>query len=169
METLVPRKAPWWRTPAFFSYWLPPVLWCGAILAFSGDLGSSGNTLGLLRWLLSFLPSLSPGQLPVLHFYLRKAGHVLAYAALSFLWFRAVRGELSLSPRQAFFWALGLSLLVSLADEGHQSFFGTRTGCLADVGLDFSAAFLAALVCGLAWPRRPRPGSGPEDARRRQE
>jgi VanZ family protein len=156
----VPGKAPWWRTPAFFSYWLPPVLWCGAILAFSGDWGSSGNTLGLVRWLLSFLPSLSPDQLLVLHFYVRKAGHVLAYGILSCLWLRALRGELPLRPPKAFFWALGLSLLVSLADEGHQSFFASRTGCLADVGLDFSAALLAALLCGLAWPGRPRPGSG---------
>jgi VanZ family protein len=113
-----------------------------------------------VRWLLSFLPSLSPDQLLVLHFYVRKAGHVLAYGILSCLWLRALRGELPLRPPKAFFWALGLSLLVSLADEGHQSFFASRTGCLADVGLDFSAALLAALLCGLAWPGRPRPGSG---------
>jgi VanZ family protein len=160
----MPGKALWWRNPNFFSYWLPPVCWGGAILALSGDLGSSGNTLGLLNWLLSLLPAFSPDQLPMLNFYVRKAGHVLAYAALSCLWFRALRGGRSLRPRQAFFGALSLSLLVSLADEGHQSFLTSRTGCLADVALDFSAALLAALGCGLAWP-----GPRPKDARPRQE
>jgi VanZ family protein len=117
--------------------------------------------MGLLRWLLSWIPSLSPGQIMVIHAYLRKVGHVLAYGFLYFLWFRAFQGNLYFSPKKSFLWALGLSLLVSLADEGHQGLYRTRSGSLTDVGLDFSAALLAALLTGIFWPARSRPGPAP--------
>jgi VanZ family protein len=159
-RNLVPVKAAWGRTPTFLSYWLPPVLWCTMVLLCSGDWGSSGNTLGLIGWLLSWIPSLSPGQIMVINAYVRKAGHVLVYGIVSFLWFRAFQGNLYYGPKQSFLWALGLSLLVSLVDEGQQGLYLTRSGSLTDVGLDFSAALLAALLCGIFWPTRSRPGSG---------
>ena len=124
----------------------------------SGDLGSSGNTLSLVRWLLSWMiPSLSPAQVLVIHGYLRKCGHVFAYGVLYFLWFRAFQGNLHYSPKKSFLWALGLSLLLALADEGHQSLYQARTGGLGDVGLDFSASLLAALLTAISWRPRPRP------------
>jgi len=154
-------KAAWLRTPVYFSYWLPPLLWCAMVLLFSGDWGSSRHTLGLLRWLLSWIPSLSPAQINMIHYYCRKSGHVLAYGILYFLWFRAFQGNLHYSVKNAALWSLGLSLLVALTDEGHQAMLGSRSGSLQDVGLDFSAALLAAWLTTIFWRPRPRPKPGP--------
>jgi VanZ family protein len=150
-------KAAWLRTLVFYSYWLPPLLWGTVVLLFSGDWGSSGHTLGLLRWLLSWIPSLSPAQIMAIHSYFRKSGHVLAYGILYFLWFRAFQGHLSYRVKNAALWSLGLSLLVALVDEGHQAMITSRGGSLQDVGLDFSAALLAALLTAIFWRSRPRP------------
>ncbi len=57
--------------------------------------------------------------------------------------------------------ALGLSLLVALVDEGHQAMIRIRGGSLQDVGLDFSAALLAALLTGIFWRPRPRQKPSP--------
>jgi VanZ family protein len=154
-------KAAWLRTPIFFSYWLPPLFWCTVVLVFSGDWGSSRHTLGLVRWLLSWFPSLSPAQFKMFHFYFRKSGHVLTYGILYFLWFRAFQGHLCYRVKKAALWSLGLSLLVALMDEGHQAMIRSRGGSLQDVGLDFSAALLAALLTAIFWRPRPRPTPGP--------
>ncbi|MFZ5452482.1 MAG: VanZ family protein [Thermodesulfobacteriota bacterium] len=71
----------------FLYYWLPPLLWLGAILSLSGDPGSANNTRIILNWLLSWFPSLSLTQVDLLRFYLRKTGHAVAYGFLYFLWF----------------------------------------------------------------------------------
>jgi VanZ family protein len=151
-------KAAWWRNPVLFSYWLPPVLWCAGVLMFSGEWGSSRNTLGLVGWLLSWISSFSLGRLMEINTFLRKVGHVLAYGILYFLWFRAFQGNLYYSAKKSFLWALGLSLLVALVDEGHQSLYRTRGGSFTDVGLDFSASLLASLLTAIVWPIRSRPG-----------
>jgi VanZ family protein len=143
-----------WRNCTFFSYWLPPALWCAGILVLSGDWGSSTNTLGLMEWLLSWFPPLSPAQIQDINSYLRKVGHVLAYGTLYFLWFRAFRGHLIYSANRAFLLALGLCLLLSLLDEGHQSLLQNRSGHFQDVGLDLSAALLGAGITAAFWPRK---------------
>jgi len=141
------------RTSGVISRWLPPVLWAVLILLMSGDWGSAEHTLGWVRWFLSWLPSLTPEQVNVIHEYSRKAAHLLTYGFLYALWFRAFRGNLS-GPIRSFLWALGLSLLISLLDEGRQSLYQTRGGRLPDVGLDFCGALLGALFTAIF--RRPR-------------
>jgi hypothetical protein len=130
----------------FFCYWLPPLLGTAGILALSGDLGSSRHTRELMEWLLSWFPFLKMGPIVESQGYFRKAGHILAYGGLYFLWFRAWLWRLSPRRRAAILWSLALCLLTALTDEGHQSFFTSRTGCLSDVALDFGAAALAALA-----------------------
>jgi VanZ family protein len=126
--------------------WSPPLLWGLAILALSGDLGASRNTLGLLQWLLSVIPDLSPDQIASLHGALRKLGHMLAYGVLCFLWYRAYKSQW---PKRHWFClvlAVVSSLLVALLDEGHQSLAGTRSGSLTDVGWDLAGAVLSSLI-----------------------
>jgi VanZ family protein len=120
-----------------------------------------------MRWLLSLVSSLTPTQIKVIHFYLRKTAHVMTYGVLYFLWFRAFQGHLGYSVRKSFFWSLGLSLLISALDEGHQSLFRTRGGKIEDVGLDLSAALLAAWLTAVFWQRpfRLQPASGQGAAR----
>lgn len=130
----------------FCSYWLPPLVWGVAILAFSGDMGSSQQTLAWVKWLVSPLVTLSPSQLELLHKFLRKLGHLLAYGTLSFLWFRTLKGHLHWGLRRSFLGALPLCLLVASLDEGYQSWCSSRSGSLWDVALDMGGAALAAFL-----------------------
>jgi VanZ family protein len=150
---MAPVKA-FWRDPYFLHYWLPPILWGLAIMAMSGDVASTQNTFGLLKWLLSRFVALKPAQINMINFYLRKAGHAMAYGLMYFLWFRAFRGHLGAGPGRSFFYALGLCLLVSVMDEGHQSFTKFRGGAGSDVLLDLSGATLAALISFAVWTPR---------------
>jgi VanZ family protein len=144
------------RTRNFFSYWLPPLLGTAAIMAMSGDWGSASHTLGLVRWFLSWLTFLSPEQVKVVHVYLRKAGHVMVYGTLYFLWFRAYQGHLRCSLNKAFLWSLGLCVLAAVLDEGHQALYPSRSGCVADVALDSAGSVLGAMVTFAFWtPRGP--------------
>lgn len=93
----------------------------------------------------------------MIHGYLRKAGHFLGYAFLYFLWFRAFQGHLRYGLKKSFLLALGLSLGLALADEGHQEILASRSSSLWDVALDMSGVFLAALICATLWNlQRPK-------------
>lgn len=133
----------------FSLYWLPPLAVTLGILIFSGDLGSSANTQKWLQWLLSWLPFLGEEQFREGQGYLRKAGHITAYATLYFLWFRVWLWRISPRRGSAILWSLALCLLTALLDEGHQAMWPSRTGCLSDVALDFGAAAVAALAFSL--------------------
>ena len=122
-----------------------------AVLCMSGDLGSGKNTLGILKWLLSWFVALEPAQLAMINFYVRKTGHFLAYGLMYFLWFRAFRGSADYGPWRACLWALGFSLLFASADEGRQWFYASRGASICDVLLDMSGAGLAALISGAVW------------------
>lgn len=122
----------------------------------SGDVASAKNTVGLLKWLLSWFVALKPAQINMVNFYLRKTGHAVAYGLMYFLWFRAFRGHLGAGPGRSFLCALGLCLLVSMTDEGHQSLTRLRGGSGYDVVLDLSGASLAALITFAVWTPRPK-------------
>jgi VanZ family protein len=144
------------RDGDFLGSWLPPLLWCGAILALSGDLGSANNTQGILNWLLSWFPPLSLTQIDFLNYFLRKTGHAVAYGSLYFLWFRAFRGYLGYPFWRAFLWSLALCLVVAGLDEIHQSLFSCRTSSIRDVALDMGGASLSALITSIFWTPRVR-------------
>ena len=133
----------------FCLYWLPALVFTSGILVFSGDLGSSANTKKVLEWLLSWLSLPGLEQMEEAQGYLRKTGHILAYASLYFLWFRALLWRFAPRRGPAILWALALCLLTALLDEGHQALFPSRTGCFSDIALDFGAAALAALAFSL--------------------
>jgi VanZ family protein len=148
---------PIWRKPHFLYYWLPPMLWGLAVLSLSGDAGSATNTRHLLQWLLSGLVTVNPAQLGLINAWFRKTGHVLAYAGLYFLWFRAFRDSAGFGGWRACLWSLGFCLLFSSADEGRQWFHSSRGASARDVLLDMSGAGLAALITGALWTRAPGP------------
>jgi VanZ family protein len=147
------------RSRGFLWYWLPPLAWCGIVLGLSGDLGSSQQTSGILKWLLSWLPPLSQAQFDRIHFYFRKTlGHFGNYAFVYFLWFRAFRGQKGYRRMRAFFWSLGLCLGLALLDEGHQALFTSRGSSLRDVALDLAGASTAALITSIFWTPRQAAG-----------
>ena len=117
----------------------------------SGDLGSGKNSLGILKWLLSWFVDLEPAQLKMINFYVRKIGHFLAYGIMYVLWFRAFRGQAHYGPRRACLWSLGFCLFHASMDEGRQWFYASRGASISDVFLDMSGAGLAALIAAAVW------------------
>ena len=132
------------------------MLWGLAVLSLSGDLGSDPNTRHLLQWLLSGFVTVNPAQLNLINFCLRKTGHVLAYACMYFLWFRAFRGYADYGPWRACLWSLGFCLLFSSADESRQWFYPSRGASVYDVLLDMSGACLAAVITAALWTPGPK-------------
>ncbi len=134
------------------------------VLVFSGDLGSSQKSLNILKWLLSWISSLTLTQISLVNAYFRKTfGHFCAYGFLYFLWFRAFRAHLRRPHWRACLWSLAICLGTGLLDEGHQAFFLSRGSSLMDVALDMSGAATVALIISLVRPAmgRPEPGRGP--------
>lgn len=134
------------------AHWLPPVFWMGVILALSSDTGSAEQTtrllLPLLQWLL---PWATPAQLDPVHLLARKTGHLVEYAVLAALWFRAFARGRGLAPRASSWLALAISLAWAFLDEWHQSTLFSRTGSAWDVAIDGVGAVAALAAARLGW------------------
>ncbi len=151
-----------WTYIRFLSHWWPPVAWGLAILAFSGHLGASSNTLALLHHLLDLFPSLSPEAIASLHVAMRKVGHLTAYAILYLLWYRALRFHLPGRPWLTCLAAFGLCALIASLDESRQALSQVRHGSVSDVWLDLTGAALGAFLVPGLW--RPAKNSPPPAA-----
>jgi VanZ family protein len=134
------------RMKAFCNYWAPPLFLSTAILIFAGDLGADHNPRFIIPILQALFPTLSLTQLNLIHFYIRKAGHFLAYALLLTTWVRAWKWRLGFTLGKAEIVSLMIVLLVAVLDEGRQSFYPSRGGSPWDVLLDMSGAFTAAII-----------------------
>jgi VanZ family protein len=138
--------------------WIAAVLWLIVIAIESTAWLSAHNTSRILYPLLHFLFGLDWQQFEVWHFFIRKGGHVVGYAILSILLFRAWRATLPVannSPwtlRWGSIAVLGTAIVASL-DEWHQSFIPSRTGRWQDVVLDTCAGIGAQVILLLsrAW------------------
>jgi VanZ family protein len=148
---------------------LPALLWLATIAVFSTQFFGAGNTGATLRGVLRFLNiSISEPQFQVLHYLVRKAAHFSAYAALSALFFRALRG----TDAYPLIWKLRYALIplaicfvTASSDEIHQTFTKGRTGNWHDVMLDMiGAAFIQVAILfatGTRWAQsRWRDGAG---------
>ncbi|MCL5023119.1 MAG: VanZ family protein [Nitrospirae bacterium] len=134
-------------------HWLPVFLWMGFIFWMSTETFSARNTSLLIGSLLFFLaPSLSPAEVAAVQGVIRKSGHLIEYAILAMLLFRAFRGG---SGERTVRWSLCSLFVVALyaaGDEFHQSFTAARTASLRDVGIDTLGGILALGVSAL-WRR----------------
>jgi len=135
--------------------WIAAILWLIVIAIESTALLSSSNTSRILYPLLHYLFGLDWDHFEVWHFFIRKGGHVVGYAILSILAFRAWRetfpalGNPPWTARWASIAVLMTAFVASL-DEWHQSFIPSRTGRWQDVVLD-SCAGIAAQLLLLLW------------------
>jgi VanZ family protein len=137
----------------FLRYQAPAILWSSAILWASADFFSSQHT-GF--WLHDFLANifgrdLPPHEISVFHLYIRKTAHLIEYAILGALNFRALRRDST--RRWSLSWALlAVALATSIAgiDEWHQTFIPSRTGTPQDVLLDACGATLAQVLIRLS-------------------
>lgn len=131
--------------------WIAAILWLIVITIESTSYLSSHETSRILYPILHFLFGINYSDFEPWHHLLRKTGHVVGYALLSFFLFRAWRETLP-SPshtRWRLRWTniavLG-TLIVASLDEWHQSYLPSRTGRWEDVVLDTSAGIGAQVL-----------------------
>jgi len=118
----------------FAKQWLPVILWAAVILMASNDAFSSDNSR---EWLDMFLGGYAS---ETLNFTVRKLSHVVEYAILGALAWRAGR-------RAAL--AVAVAVAVALFDETRQTLTVSRSGSLWDVLLDTAGA--SAAVAAATW------------------
>jgi VanZ family protein len=151
--------------------WWPVVFWLGVIRAESTDTASSANTGALLYKVLSTIaPHVEPSFVEQLNAVLRKTGHFLGYALLSWLVLLALRNTNRDRLRDVLrrpwgiylrdYWRLEWALLAILLtivtaafDEIHQTFLPSRTGRWQDVVLDSCGAVVMQVLLYL-WSTR---------------
>ena len=103
----------------FLYYWLPPVLWMSFIF-----LLSSRHRIGL-------------SEVYMYNFIIFKSLHMIEYAALFFMLFRAINKTFTnVSKKNALMIAVVLAILYGISDEVHQTFVPTREGTIRDIGID---------------------------------
>lgn len=141
------------RALKLLQYWLPPVFWMTVIFSASCDAQSYQHSSTLVEPLLHWLfPRMPLEQVQLIHHLLRKCAHMMEYALLVWLLWRAVRLSRPYPPRP-WNWteaalALGMVLLYSSTDELHQCFIPGRTGQVSDVAVDVAGA---ALGLAMLW------------------
>src|SRR5207244_2961285 len=134
----------------------PLGVWATLIFIGSSSVLSGTNTTVVLRPLLWLFPHASEATLALIHFLIRKAGHLTEYAILALFAARAFRTSTRELLRTRWFWVSLLFVVAySLSDEFHQSFVPSRTASIYDSMID-SAGGLTALVWLAIRVRRPR-------------
>jgi VanZ family protein len=106
------------------------------------DLWVPPLALMALIFFLSAQPDLSSG-LGAWDILLRKLAHATAYAALTLLWWRTLRGGAAEPRALAAAWLIAIAY--SATDEWHQTFVTGRHGTPLDVLIDAGGASAAAL------------------------
>lgn len=149
----------------FLRYWLPVCLWMAVIFTASSDRDSAQHSsriiAPLVRWLF---PSADPDTVDGLVFLARKCAHVVEYAVLAWLLWRAIRRPVRNDPRPWNWTQAGLALLAAggyaVTDEWHQMFVDNRIGTAWDVLLDTTGAALGLLaVRGIRALQAPERGA----------
>jgi hypothetical protein len=168
------------RWELFWRYWLPILAMLSLIKLESTDTMSGEHTHRFLaRGLLWIGIPLQGATLDLLNLVIRKSGHMLGYGLLCLSWLLLLRGsywlrhgyQLSLRGNikvRRLWWrvewatlAVLLTFVVASADEFHQMSIPSRGGDWSDVGIDTSAALVAAaFIWARAYLRcRPAPAT----------
>src|SRR4029077_9862676 len=112
----------------------------------------SRHIVPVLLWLK---PGMSPQAIWIILVFVRKCAHVIEYAVLALLLWRALRSVSLLRTKtlMAFGAALLGSALFAASDEFHQTFVRSRTPSVRDVFLDVAGALIGLLI-GASFARR---------------
>lgn len=92
----------------------------------------------LVIFTFSAMPSLHASELFVQDYVIKKSAHIIEYAILFTLIYRATKKKFMLS--------FMLTILFSISDEFHQSFVLGRTSSTLDLGFDLTGANIAAYI-----------------------
>ncbi|MHB1839395.1 MAG: VanZ family protein [Acidobacteriaceae bacterium] len=143
------------RRKVLLSAWIPAAICVLLIATSSSDAFSSESTSSIFRpWFQDIFGPVSNAVWVKLLYDIRKTGHFFGYGFVSVVFFRAWRMTFRLSRAysavtaslRAAAVALLSTLVVSSADEFHQSFLPKRTGSPFDVLLDMCGAVTCHLV-----------------------
>lgn len=122
------------------------IAWASVIWIFSTDDFSGTGTGRFLTPVLQFLmPWADESQIRLAHAFVRKLGHVVEYALLALLVFRALDDRGRAVGRRAL-GTLGLCALYAATDEFHQAFVASRTSAASDVLLDTLGAGVGVAI-----------------------
>ena len=143
----------------FLKYWLPLLIWLGVIFVGSTSVMSADHTSRYIGpFLLWLKPGMSPEAIWTILVVVRKCAHVIEYAVLALLLWRALRSVPTLCTRT--FVVFGAVLLgcalVAASDEFHQTFVKLRTPSVRDVLLDVGGASVGLLIAVSFANRRPK-------------
>ncbi len=119
------------------NFYLPPLVW--GILIFSGSSVAA--------------PSVTP--VFWLDFVIHKTAHIIEYAILGILTYRALKTE-NISHREAVVYAIIIAAFYGLTDEFHQSLTPHRTTRLRDVIIDTIAATGGIFIVWKLLPKMPK-------------
>lgn len=110
----------------FLTYWLPPLVWM------------------LVIFVLSSRESTSVSEQYILNFVFFKMLHVIEYALLYFLTFRAFNSikDKGMTSKDRFIFPIFISILFAISDEIHQTYVPTREGRIRDVFIDTLGIYL---------------------------
>jgi VanZ family protein len=144
---------------SFLKYWLPLLTWLGVIFIGSTGVLSAEQTsrflVPFLRWLD---PQISIATILSIHFALRKLGHLIEYAILAALLWRALRGTLTSTRNLAIASVVFVvSALFAASDEFHQSFIPSRTASSKDVMIDICGTLVGLFICWIFGRARRAP------------
>ncbi|MGO8719686.1 MAG: VanZ family protein [Acidobacteriaceae bacterium] len=145
------------RSPrrVLLSAWIPAAICVLLIAISSSDTFSSDKTGSVLRpWFQDLFGPVANAVWLKLLYDIRKTGHFFGYGFVSVVFFRAWRMTFRLSRAysavtaslRAAAVALLSTLILSSADEFHQSFLPKRTGSPFDVLLDMCGALTCHLI-----------------------
>ena len=146
---------------SFARYWLPVLIWMIVIFSASADTDSSGRTSRIIgpivRWLF---PDISDPAFDLVVLITRKWAHLVEYAILALLLWRAFRRPVKADPRP-WNWPLAgrvilLAALYAATDECHQIFVRSRYGAVLDVLIDTVGAAAGILLLWAVGRRRQR-------------
>lgn len=146
----------------FLRFWLPVLIWMAVMFGASADSHSYEHSsrilIPLLRWLFPHMPE---SEMETIHHLSRKCCHLVEYAILGLLVFRALRHSQNRLPAWSWPRVVGALLIIFLyasSDEFHQRFVPTRTSKFSDVLIDTAGG---AIGLFLLWVyhccRKPRP------------
>jgi VanZ family protein len=143
----------------FLKYWLPVLIWLGVIFIGSSDLMSAEHTSRfLVPFLLWLRPGISVETVALIQFGVRKAAHLIEYAILAMLLWRALyRGtalKWSISVLSVAAWMA--CTCVAAADEFHQSFVPSRGAAWGDALIDSAGAIFGLAISSSRSRRRDR-------------
>ena len=123
----------------FLLYWLPPI------------------SLMTIIFFLSSRQSISVGKSYEVNFVTFKSMHILEYALMFFLLFRAYYRTFTKKNKSIlFFLAIITTLIYAAFDEFHQTFVPTRQGQLQDIFIDLLGIVIAFMYTKISYPKLKR-------------